>query len=113
MEERTRIRPFFFTTILGAKARIVFAVPFRLLSITSRQSASSISKRGFQRWIAALATTMSILPNCCSVRSAIFRSADVADVGADGLDASAERPDHLRRLLQFFWRGRGRIGCGR
>jgi hypothetical protein len=53
-----------------------------LLSITSRQSASSISKRGFQRWIAALATTMSILPNCCSVRSAIVRSAPMSRMSA-------------------------------
>ena len=56
------MRPFFFVTIFGAKARMVLAVPLRLFSITSPQSASVISRSGTQRWIAASATTMSILP---------------------------------------------------
>ena len=38
-----------FGTILGAKARIVFAVPFKLLSMTSRHSTSSILEQDFQR----------------------------------------------------------------
>src|SRR5579875_376921 len=44
------MRPYLRSTMCGAKARIVLAVPLRLLSITSRQSESCISSRGIQRW---------------------------------------------------------------
>lgn len=62
MEDSRMKRPFFRATIFDAKARTVLAVPLRLLSITSRQSESCISRSGIQRWIVASATRTSILP---------------------------------------------------
>ncbi len=61
-------------TIAGAKARSAFAVPVRLTSSWSCQSASSISSSGLKAWIPALANRTSIPPNMCSIVPAASRS---------------------------------------
>ena len=82
--------------------------------MTSRQSASSISSSGFQRWIAALATTMSILPWSRSTASATrAQGGDIADVGAHRLGAPAIGADLAHGLVEFLGRRRRRVGGGR
>ena len=64
------MRPLRRPTMKGATARIVLAVPVRLMSIWSRQSASSISIRGLKAWMPATAASTSIRPNAVLTASA-------------------------------------------
>src|SRR5579875_332723 len=84
------IRPPPRSTSSGAKARSVFAVPVRLTSIWSCQSASAISSSGRNAWMPAFAKRMSIPPNSSRTLSAAARSAAMSRMSAG--TASQRRP---------------------
>ena len=110
MEESTMMRPYLRSTMCGAKARIVLAVPFRLLSITSRQSrVLHLQQRhpALDRGIGDDDVDLAeILARSASAMCA--QRADVADVGAAPA-CSAGRTCGCRRGLVEF--GLGSPAC--
>ena len=95
-------------TIFGAKARIVLAVPFRLLSITS----SPVAVLHLQQRLPALDggvghDDVDLAVIALDRARDPAQGGDVADVGLDGLGAAAIALDVAHRLGQLVaaWRG--------
>ena len=64
------MRPDLRSTMPGAKARRILAVPVRLVSIVVSQSSSVISSNGWNCWIPALAKSTSTRPREASISRA-------------------------------------------
>ena len=92
-------RPFFRATIFGAKARTVLAVPLRLLSITSRQSAVLHLQQRHPALDGGVGHhDVDLAVVALDLVGDLAQRGDVADIGLDGL-ACAGRMHLISRTV--------------